>query len=130
MPRQTKRGLASIRKMLGISQRAMARLLGISTRSIQSYEQGWRAVPVLVQKLADFYLALKQRKVTANKKPCWIILKCQPGKRDQCLAYQLDAGDLCWLVTGNRSRGKEHACWEDKLEACRECPVMKSWRSP
>jgi hypothetical protein len=129
VPRKTKFALASIRKLIGKSQRDMGRLLGISTRSVQSYEQGWRAAPVYVMKLAAFFLALKQRKVTPRRKPCWMILKCQPLQRDQCLAHQLDAGDLCWLATGNRSCGREHSSWESKLEACRGCPVMQNCQS-
>jgi len=37
--------LRRVRGLLGKSQSEMAALLGISTRAVQSYEQGWRPSP-------------------------------------------------------------------------------------
>jgi DNA-binding transcriptional regulator YiaG len=45
-----------VRKVLGVSQAQMAALLGISTKAVQSYEQGSRSVPAHVQRLAALLL--------------------------------------------------------------------------
>ena len=34
-----------IRRLLGRTQQELAHALGISTKAVQSYEQGWRKVP-------------------------------------------------------------------------------------
>ena len=117
--------LKRVRKALGKSQSELAALLGISTRAVQSYEQGWRRLPPYVQRLTGLLLFLKRRKDGPNLSPCWEILECDGDVRSRCLAYEYRAGDFCWLVTGNCVAGREQDSWEAKLARCRECPVMK-----
>jgi len=122
--------LKRIRKALGKSQSELAALLGISIRAVQSYEQGWRRLPPYVQRLTGLLLFLKRRKDGPNPSPCWEIVECNGDVRSRCLAYEYQAGDFCWLVTGNCVAGQEQDSWEAKLARCRECPVMERGPRP
>lgn len=115
--------LPTVRKSLGLSQSEFSKLLGLSIRAVQSYEQGWRPTPPYVQKLAATLLFLNWRKSRKAVKPCWKINNCDAESRSSCQAHQMRAGDLCWML-GQTCR---HAQADDKLHACRECPVTKPW---
>jgi DNA-binding XRE family transcriptional regulator len=45
-----KKEIALIRSQVGKTQKQMAQLLGISIKSLQSFEQGWRRVPVHIER--------------------------------------------------------------------------------
>jgi transcriptional regulator with XRE-family HTH domain len=47
------------RKKLKKTQKQMAKLLGTSIKAIQSYEQGWRSVPVSVERQFFFLVSKK-----------------------------------------------------------------------
>ena len=118
--------LRSIRQLMGKSQSEMAQLLGISTRAVQSYEQGWRATPPSVQKNAMLQLYLNRRPEVGPSRPCWQARGCTPEERAQCPAWVLQEGQLCWLTTGNRFRGSTgRHTWSAKAAHCRDCPAMK-----
>jgi transcriptional regulator with XRE-family HTH domain len=119
--------LREVRKALGKSQSKLAALLGASTRAVQSYEQGWRPTPNHVQKMAGLLLALNARRQLGRPSPCWKTRRCPRDVRATCPAYQLQAGELCWLLTGNSCRQVKEPSWEPKLAKCRECPVMNRW---
>lgn len=119
--------LRSIRKALNRSQSQLAELLGVSLRAVQSYEQGWRPTPPHIHKLAGFLLFLKGRKTNGKSTRCWTVNNCAPQKRDACPAYQFNAGDFCWIVTGNYWKGKLQKSWQVKLAKCMKCPVTKEW---
>jgi transcriptional regulator with XRE-family HTH domain len=119
--------LRSVRKALSKSQAELARLLGMSKRAVQSYEQGWRPLPAYVQKLAGLFLYLKWRAQNIEPAPCWKVRDCPPAVRDACPAHEYHAGGLCWLVTDEQCRGTTCESWEAKLKTCRRCPLMKAW---
>ena len=48
---------SSIRAYLGKTQKELAQLLGTSLKAIQSFEQGWRRIPVHVERQVLFLLA-------------------------------------------------------------------------
>ena len=50
----------SLRKKLQKTQKQMAQLLGTSLKAVQSLEQGWRKVPVHVDRQSLFLQALKR----------------------------------------------------------------------
>lgn len=118
--------LKTIRETLGRSQAEMACLLGVSTRSIQSYEQGWRAVPSYIQKLAGVMLYIRWRQTQASVAPCWKIRHCDPKSLKKCHVYQSQAGDFCWITCGDLCFGKEGSDrpWLRKIVECQKCPVM------
>jgi hypothetical protein len=118
--------LRSIRRLIGKSQSQMAQLLSISTRAVQSYEQGWRGAPPSVQKDAMLQLYLHRRQEVGPSRPCWQACACTPEERAQCPAWMLQEGQLCWLTTGNRFRGMTGpSTWTAKFAHCRDCPAMK-----
>lgn len=118
--------LRSVREVLGKSQSELGALLGVSTRAVQSYEQGWRPVPLHVQRSAALLLFLAWRKLQKRVEPCWSIRACTPQQREDCPSYQFRAGDLCWMLRGNRCAGKRHAD-ETDMSRCQKCPTMAQW---
>ncbi len=118
--------LPTIRKSLGLSQSEFSKLLGLSIRAVQSYEQGWRPTPPYVQKMAATLLYLNWRKTCKNARPCWKVNDCDPARRAGCQAYQMRAGDLCWLLGQTCKHGSGRSA-DQKLHACRACPVTRAW---
>ncbi|HPD16408.1 MAG TPA: helix-turn-helix transcriptional regulator [Planctomycetota bacterium] len=119
--------LRAVREQLGVSQSGLAELLGVSTRAVQSYEQGWRRVPVHVQKAAALLCYLQRRQTLGAPAPCWEVTACQPETRDACPVHQLGAGDLCWLLHGQRCPERKGGRWEKEVAVCETCPAMAGW---
>jgi hypothetical protein len=115
------------RKKLGKTQKQMAELLGSSTKAIQGYEQGWRSVPPHVERQVFFLLSRQRQKGSASPRPCWEIKKCPPEKREQCPAWEFQAGELCWFINGTICECQAQKNWKEKMNICRECEVLKSF---
>ena len=113
------------RKRLKKTQKQMAHLLGTSIKAIHSYEQGWRSIPVHVERQLYFLLT---RKLSAGKAaaPCWETRSCPPEQRDQCPAWEFATGDLCWFINGTVCDGMVHGSWKEKMKLCRRCKIFKS----
>jgi hypothetical protein len=113
-----------IRRTLKKTQTEMARLLGISEKAVQSFEQGWRNIPAHSERQILFLMALKQRR---NKKsgPCWAITRCPLEIRHGCPTWQFRAGGFCWFINGTTCRGKVRKNWADKMRICRDCQVYR-----
>jgi len=112
------------RKKLEKTQKQMAQLLGVSIKAIHSYEQGWRSIPVHVERHLYFLLS---RKLLGNARsmPCWETLSCPQEKKEQCPAWEFSTGDLCWFINGTICDGTVHPSWQDKMALCRTCDVFK-----
>jgi len=95
-----KAGFARARALLGKSQRELARLLGISPKAVESYEQGWRKVPSNVERMLYFLLFKLNEKSFAHENPCWSTKSCSDASRKECLAYVTGEGHFCWFFTG------------------------------
>ena len=107
----------------------MAQLLGASPKAIQSFEQGWRDIPVSAERQVLFLMALKSSK--GNKaSPCWIIQHCSEETRQQCPAWEFQAGHLCWFINGTICQGKVREGWDEKMNVCRQCTVFVSLFAP
>ena len=116
---------ANIREYLGKSQSQLARLLCISTKSVQSFEQGWRKIAVNIERQLLYLLSLKRiKEKKANH--CWAIKKCPIEWKINCAAWELKSGYLCWFINGTFCEGKEQKDWHEKIEVCRHCEVFKS----
>jgi hypothetical protein len=103
----------------------MAQLLGVSIKAVHSYEQGWRSVPVHVERQI-FFLVSRLKKNNSDRMPCWDKKECSLEKREQCPAWEFQAGDLCWFIGGTICDGNVHKTWKEKMKLCRSCEVMKS----
>ena len=113
----------SFRKRMNKTQRQMAQLLGTSIKAIQSYEQGWREIPVHIQRQIFFLISMMQEN-RKDRKPCWVIKKCPPEIKTQCPAWEFKSGTLCWFVNGTICCGDECKDWKDKMKCCRSCEVL------
>ncbi len=119
-----KQELAKIRHELGKTQKQLAQLLGISLKAIKSFEQGWRNIPAYVERQLFFLLAAKVA-LNKNNEPCWVIKKCPKAVRQNCPAWELQAGQLCWFINGTICQGNIQIGWNEKMEICRKCKVFK-----
>jgi hypothetical protein len=102
----------------------MSRLLGVSVRAIRSYEQGWRPLPVHVQRQILF-LAFSKGNEKLPKKPCWVVNECPREVRDRCPAWEFKAGRLCWFINGTFCKGKVQSDWREKMKLCRGCKMLQ-----
>ena len=116
---------SNIREYLEKSQSQLARLLCISTKSVQSFEQGWRKIPVNIERQLLYLLSIKRAK-DKNTKPCWEMKKCPVEWKINRAAWELKAGYTCWFINGTFCEGKEQEDWHEKIEVCRHCEVFKS----
>ncbi len=115
---------STLRTKLGKTQKALAALLGVSLKAVQSYEQGWRAIPVHVERQL-YFLAVNRRGMAQTKrKDCWMLKKCD--KKKECPAWEFQAGHLCWFLSGTRCECTADKNWKEKMEVCRECEVLTS----
>lgn len=112
-----------IRKHLHRTQKEMSGLLATSLRTVQSFEQGWRKVPVHVERQLLFLYVMKRRE--ENHVPsCWEIRKCSPPLRQTCPAFEFHCGHLCWFLNGTLCRGRAQVTWANKIKICRSCEVF------
>ncbi len=116
---------AKIRHRLGKTQKEMAGLLSISLKAVKSFEQGWRNVPVYIERQSLFLLSLKEG--GGEKRPqCWKIKKCPGRLRQNCPAWEFEAGGLCWFINGTMCTGKPMDTWHEKMAVCRKCEVFNA----
>jgi hypothetical protein len=115
---------SSTRQELEKTQNALAQLLGISIRAVQAFEQGWRRVPVHIERQMFFLLAMKKQ-AGGKLRPCWKILECSRQKRQACPAWEFRVGHLCWFINGTICQGRKQESWGQKMKVCRKCSVFK-----
>jgi hypothetical protein len=114
-----------VRRYLGKNQKQMAQILCVSPKAVQSFEEGWRNVPVHAERQLLFLLALR----TQAEKPvsnCWEIKKCPPERRATCTAWTCNAGRFCWFINGTFCQGNFQGTWKLKIQLCRQCEVFQS----
>lgn len=115
-----------LRKKLGKTQKQMAELLGTSIKAVHSYEQGWRSIPPHVERQV-FFLLSRNRKSRKGVKNCWAIKNCPKERKKKCPAWEYRSGTLCWLINGTICEGVVHKNWQEKMEICRKCEMLKSF---
>ena len=84
---------ASIRKDLGKTQKELAQILGISLKAVCSYEQGWRKVPVHIERHL-LLLASQKCRDHRDGRPCWKVKNCPKERREGCPAWEYGLGTL------------------------------------
>jgi hypothetical protein len=110
------------RAKLGKTQKELAELLGVSLKAVQSYEQGWRSVPLHVERQLYFLLVNQRRDSNNKRRDCWNLKKCEMKK--ECPAWEFQAGHLCWFLSGTRCECASHRNWKEKMSICRTCPIL------
>ncbi len=113
------------RKRLNKTQKQIAQLLGTSIKAIHSYEQGWRSVPVSVERRIYFMIS-RTKKDRTRTRNCWVIKKCSTDQKKKCSAWEYHAGKLCWFINGTICAGENHRSEREKMKTCRDCEVLQS----
>ncbi|RLB26670.1 MAG: transcriptional regulator [Deltaproteobacteria bacterium] len=119
----TKQEFSKARNILGKTQRELAQLLGTSLKAVHSYEQGWRKIPLHVERQL-YFLLFNQRGASRTKKACWTITQCPTQRKELCPAWEFNAGNLCWFINGTICKGTAQKTWEEKIALCRRCEVL------
>jgi DNA-binding XRE family transcriptional regulator len=114
-----------LRDELGHSQREMAELLGVSTKAIQSYEQGWRKTPPHVEQQVLLQAILRRHPDLRKIPRCWKLNKCSLEIRRRCPSAKLKLPGFCWFITGTLCHGAPLGSWAAKRDHCLQCQVMK-----
>ena len=120
-----KKEFSKIRQQLGKTQNQIARILGISLKAIQSFEQGWRNIPVSTEGQLLFLLTLK-RSGSKKNRLCWVLRKCPMEVKQNCPAWEFKAGHLCWFINGTICQGEVQKNWQKKMKICRQCEVFQT----
>lgn len=115
-----------LRKTLGKTQKELAELLGISIKTLHSYEQGWRQIPAHAERQTLFLLS-RTRERESEIKPCWVIKSCPQKRRKSCPAWEFQAGKLCWFINGTICECSAQRSWKKKMSICSSCEVMRSF---
>jgi transcriptional regulator with XRE-family HTH domain len=76
---------SQIRHYLGKSQSQLARILCVSPKAIQSYEQGLRHIPIYIERQILLFQSLKSFSTGAIITPCWEIRNCPNEWRENCI---------------------------------------------
>lgn len=118
-----KEAFVIIRKKLGRTQKQLSELLGVSLKAIHSYEQGWRKIPLHIERQLWFLIYQKNKNTKKIEKPCWERKKCQ--LKEECPAYEFQCGDLCWFVCGTKCDCTKDIDVRDKMAICRSCKILK-----
>jgi len=119
-----KKEFGRIRSNLGKTQAQMAHLLGCSVKTVQSFEQGLRKIPVHVERQLLFLLSCARSQGQENKGLCWEINHCPIEMRRKCPAWEFQLGHLCWFVNGTFCKGEVQVTWREKIRLCRKCEVF------
>ncbi len=113
------------RLFLGKTQVQLAQLLSVSPKAIQSFEQGWRSIPIHAERHLLFIL-FEKRSTGRRKRACWVVRKCPIETRRKCPAWELKLGDVCWFINGTICHGEVQQNWQRKMRLCRQCEVLRS----
>jgi DNA-binding XRE family transcriptional regulator len=114
-----------IRKKMNRTQKQLSELLGVSLKAIHSYEQGWRKIPLHIERQLWFLIYQKKYK-GKNKKAqsCWERKSCE--MKDECPAFEFQCGDMCWFVCGTKCECTRDVDVREKMHVCRNCNILKT----
>ena len=115
----------SIRHELELSQSSLADLLGVSVRTVQSWEQGWRQPGSALERTILLLIMTLRQGARLGSQTCWDAVDCRKAVRDRCLVFRSGQGHLCWFLTGNTCKGRRLGSWADKKEMCMECKFFR-----
>jgi len=102
-----------IRRVFNKAQKQMAQILGVSLKTVNSYEQGWRNIPVHVERQLLFLLSQKPE-ISKNLKPCWKVKKCRKDVKIRCPAWEFKVGKICWFINGTICEGGAQKDWKKR----------------
>ena len=112
-----------IRQTLGRTQAELAKALGVSEKTVARYEAQETAVPTRVMLQLLVLLALFRRQSMADT-PCWEITGCTQEIRENCAAFTVGHGQLCWYI-GRKSCVKVNPNATHDILPCMSCEVIQ-----
>ena len=118
---------SEIRHTIGLTQRKMAEALCVSTKAIQSFEQGWRNIPSHIEREMLLLSSLNKFvgfEMTNLPMACWEFLNCPEEYKANCLVFKLKARHFCWYISGTCCQGKPYKSWEEKIVNCKKCELF------
>jgi DNA-binding transcriptional regulator YiaG len=115
---------SKIRKKLGKTQKEIAALLGVSVKTVESYEQGLRNIPMNIARLVYFLLFKLNMDKSNGKELCWDMNKCPAHIRANCVSWAAKEGFFCWFITG-RVCAREKLVSPDSTNYCFDCSFFK-----
>ena len=110
---------SDIRSFLGKTQKELAQLLGTSLKAIQSFEQGWRRIPVHVERQVLFLLAHHLPQSGERKQNCWIIKNCP--QREQAALPGMGVSFRSSVLVHQR----DHMPWQDSGHLAKEDELVQ-----
>jgi DNA-binding XRE family transcriptional regulator len=117
---------ARYRQKLGKTQKEIAHLLGVSLKTVTSYEQGWRKIPPHVERQVFFLLGCKFKPELAQE-PCWVCMDCPEERKKECPSWEFNIGQMCWFICGTKCKGCAQDTWSQKMKICRTCDFFKAF---
>jgi DNA-binding XRE family transcriptional regulator len=120
-----RRRFSEIRRNLDKSQSQLAKLLCISTKTVQSFEHGLRKIPPNIERQMLLLSSLKKASRDNAMAACWDIANCPTEWRESCIVWELQARHYCWFLSGTFCQGKHQGNWSKKIEICRQCKVFQ-----
>lgn len=116
---------SKIRNQINKTQKELALLLGISKKTVESYEQGFRNIPVNIERILYYILFKLNIGTFDQKRLCWEEKECPPSIRNECIAWITKEGDFCWFLTGNSCR-HEQSINPGTSSNCFQCSYFKN----
>ena len=123
------RQFSDIRNYLGKTQSELATLLCVSSKTVQSFEQGWRNIPPSAERQLLVLLSLK-KSPEPGFQPCWQTTDCPEDWRHRCVVWEHKVRHYCWLINGTFWQGEVRRSWKKKMEVCWRCKVLQSMLPP
>ena len=117
--------IKAIREEIGLSQLELASYLGVSSRTVQSCEHGWRTPGAAVEKSLLLLWIIHRRGAAMQQFNCWEQKNCPPAVREKCMSYISRQGHLCWFITGNQCQCRSLHAWSQKKAVCRSCAFFQ-----
>lgn len=108
------------------SRGEVAAFLGVSKKAVESYEQGWRAIPDRVWKQLITTAAVQLGYPLERHRPCHELTHCPEASRAACFSYQQMRGRFCWMTAANSCRRAHPGRGRGTL-ACLDCPVTRQF---
>lgn len=76
-----------------------------------------------IDEALDYVVEGKPPETVTN---CWEYMGCSVSNRENCPAFNKEAGHICWLVAGTLCEdGESQGMFIDKVGDCRECKWYK-----
>lgn len=115
---------ADMRRGLNVTKRELSHLLGVSPRTVRSYEKGVRSVPTHVERQLFSLTSMKQGK-GGYKKSYGQINGCSAEQRLSCPAWKLRIGQVSWFMNVSICAGDIDESWSELMTLCRNCEMLQ-----